>query len=883
MSLTGFCIKRPVTTGMFFIALIVLGLLSSSRMPIDLFPQISYPAISISTSYSGAGPEEIERLITIPVEQAVSTVNQVKSITSSSQEGSSRVTVNFNWGVNLEEAANDLRAIADRVKRRLPEEADTPVVSKFDPSMAPVMSLALSGSLDETSLRALADGDLGYLLQRADGVASIDVRGGKRREIRVYLKQERLQSLGLTADQIANTLKSENSMAPAGHLAVGVGDFLLRAQGEYQSIDELRNLAVANRDGVPIYLKDIATIEDGFETSQSLVRIDGKPGIVISVSKRSGSNTVAVADRIYKALEQIEAQHPEVKVRVLNDNSVYIRRAVSSVFQAGLIGAVLAGLILLFFLHNFRATIITGLAMPVSILATLILAYFTKMTLNTISLGGLALGVGMLVDNGVVVLDNIFRHYHHNPDAGIAAAALSGTSEMGPAISASTLTTICVFFPLIFVTGRSGIIFKELSYMVIFSILCSLVVALTLLPMLCSRFLKVRDLDGAENGGIQGRLLHMQHGWEEAYQKTLTWCLHHKMLVVLGCILLFLATLGLVPFIGSELVQNTDEGLISINLQLPTGTRFEETDLNARNLEASVQQLLPELENMEASVGGNSARLTLRLKNKALRKRSTGEIAADLQDRIQIPGGRLRFSAQNSMRFMYGGSQSQIAIDVRGYDPLLTRQVAYEIVDKIGVIPGIGNAGVSREEERPELTIAIDRKRAADCGVTAAQITGAIKTNIEGRVATVYREAGEETQVRVNLQESDRQSWQDLGRILVAGSNGRIFPLSSLVDLVQTNSPVSIERKEQERNISVSASLDHRDLAGAMADVQKTVAGIPLPPGVTIVYAGDYEEQRQSFNELLVALILALMLVYMVMAAQFESFFDPFEIGRAHV
>ncbi|MGE5530338.1 MAG: efflux RND transporter permease subunit [Patescibacteria group bacterium] len=885
MKLTALCIKRPVTTGMFFTALIVLGLLSASRMPIDLFPEIAYPAVSISTAYAGAGPQEIERLITIPIERAVSTVNQVNAITSSSQEGSSRVTVNFNWGMNLDEAANDIRAVIDRVRRRLPDDADTPVVSKFDPSSAPVMTLGLSGRTDEAALRKLAEDDLSYLLQRVEGVASVEIRGGKRREIRVYLKQDRLQSLGLTADQIANTLGKENSMSPAGHLAIGAGDYLLRAQGEYRSIEEIRDLVVASREGVTVRLRDLAVIEDGFETTQSFVRIDGNPGIVISVTKRSGANTVAVADRLYKVLEQFAAQHPEEKVRILNDNSVYIRRAVSSVLNSGLIGAVLAGLILLFFLHNFRATIVACLAMPISIMTTLILAYFNRMTLNTISLGGLALGIGMLVDNSVVVLDNIFRRYQRDPDAGISAAAYAGTAEMGPALTASTLTTTCVFFPLIFVTGRSGIIFKELSYMVIFSILCSLMVALTLLPMLCSKFLHARDLAETERGRVQGFFLRLQHRWEESYQKTLSWCLAHKLMVILGCLVLFLFTLLMIPFIGTELVQNTDEGVISVNLQLPTGTRLEETDLNARNLEAKLG-LLPELENMEVSVGGgggssNQARLTLRLKNRAERKRSTQEIVADLQERLQIPGARLRISAQNSMRFLYGGSQSQIAVDIRGYDQSLTQQIAFQVQEKLEHIPGIANVSVSRDEERPELSIAINRKRAADYGVTADQITSAIRTNIEGKVATVYREAGEETQIRVNLQESDRKSWQDLGRILVAGSNNRIVPLTSVVDLIQANSPVGIGRKDQERNVTVSAGLYQRDLASAMADVRKVIAEIPLPPGVNVHYAGDYEEQQRSFNELLVAFILALALVYMVMASQFESFLDPFVIMLA--
>jgi HAE1 family hydrophobic/amphiphilic exporter-1 len=865
---------------MFFLALLVLGLISASKMPIDLFPQVTYPAINVSTSYSGAGPEEIEQLITIPVEQAVSTINQVKSITSTSQEGSSWVTVNFNWGLNLDEATNDIRSSLDRIKARLPEDAGVPTIFKYDPSASPVLTLGLSGKMDEASLRQLADNDLSYQLQKVDGVARVEVRGGRNREIRVFLKQERLQTLGITAEQVATILKNENAMLPAGHLAVGVGDFLLRTKGEFQNLDEIKNLVIAVRDDIPIYLKDLAEVTEGLEATTSLVRIDGQPGIVLSVQKRSGYNTVAVADQIYKVLDQLKGKYPGATLRVMNDDSIYIRRSVQSVSDAAVIGAILAGLILLFFFHNFRITIIAALAMPISILATLILAYFSKMTLNTISLGGLALGVGMLVDNAVVVLDNILRH-HQRDGVDIGTAAVTGTSEMGSAISASTITHICVFFPLLYITGRSGIMFKELSYMVIFSIICSLLVATTLIPMLCAKFLKPRDMEEEEKSGIKAKLIQMQHNWESAYENLLAWCLDRKLLVVAVCSGFFLLTLFIYPLIGSELIQNTDEGVISINLQLPAGTRLEETDLNTRILEKSIQKLVPELNHLETTVGRrstNQSSLTLRMKGRAERHRTTQQVVDDLQMKLSIPGSRIRVSAPNSMRMFYGGSQFPIAIEIRGHDQLLARQVAVNIMDTISGIPGITNTYMSREEERPELALKINRKRAADFGVTASQIANTIQTNIEGKIATIFRKDGQETQVRVNLQESDRQSWQDLQRIMVTGSNNRVIPLMSIVDIAQMNSPVNIERKDQERNITVSAGLSNRDLASAMKEVQQKVSRISLPAGINIFYAGDYQEQQQSSNELLAALLLSLALVYMVMAAQFESFFDPFVI-----
>ncbi len=877
MKLIEVCLKKPILTAMIFVGIIILGVVSLSRMPIDLFPQITYPTISINTSYSGAGPEEVERMITIPIERSVATVNGIESITSTSEEGSSRVRVNFTWGVDLEAAANDIRSKLDRTRRSLPDEAGTPTVFKFDSSGAPILTLGLSGEMDEGSLRELAEDDLSYQLQRISGVASVEVRGGKNREIRVMLKQDRLQALEITAAQVVDALKAENTNLPAGYLAAGSGDFLLRTMGEFQNLDEIRNVIVTVRNDVPIFLKDLAEIEEGFETIRSLVRIDGKPGIVLSIQKQSGTNTVAVADRVYKALNELGSKYQDVTIRIINDNSTYIREAVQSVSDAAVAGGILAAIILLLFLHNIRATLIIAVVIPISILATLILAYFGKMTLNTISLGGLALGVGMLVDNSVVIVDNIFRVYQQRGD-NIQKAALIGTVEMVPPMIASTLTSICVFFPLIYISGRSGIIYKELSYMVIFSQICSLLVTITLNPLLCSRYLKMSDLDEEETNDIKGYLVKFQHKMEDSYEKLLEWCLDNKLKVVITGIAIFLGTLILWPLLGSELVQTTDEGVISVRLNLPAGSRLEETDLTARMLEESIFKAVPELQHMESSVSSDYVNLTLRLYGQDKRRRSTQEVIGDLQQRLKIPGARLRVTERNSMRMLYGGSQYPVVIDIRGYDQATARQVSVLVMDRINSVPGITNVNFSREEERPELNVRINRKRAADYGISASKIANAIQGSIEGDVATIFRKDGEELEVRVNLRESDRSSWRDLGRILVSGSDGRIIPLISLVEVVQGNSPVNIERKDQERNMTVSASISGRDLAGVMRDIKNDLSKLELPPGINIYYAGDYEEQQQSSKELTAVLFLSLVLVYMVMAAQFESFLDPFII-----
>jgi HAE1 family hydrophobic/amphiphilic exporter-1 len=869
---------------MFFLILTLLGIISASRMAIDLYPEITYPVINISTSYSGAGPEEVEQLVTIPIERTVSTINNVRSITSVSSEGFSRVSVYFDWGTNLETALDAIRANLDRVKRRLPEDADTPSIFQYDPSAEPVMTIGLSGHMSPALLKELAEEEVAYYLQRADGVAAVDIRGGQSREVLVALHRDRLAALGVTINQVASAIGSENTLQPAGVLETGTAELTLRTHGQIAEIEEIRNIIVATRNGIPVYLRDLGTVEERARGYESIVRIDGIPGIVLSVQKQSGSNTVAVANNIYQVISELRQRYSDLNIRVLNDTSTFIRDSVTNVSNAAILGACLAGLVLFFFLHNIRATMIASAVMPISILATLILAYWGKMTLNSISLGGLALGVGMLVDNTVVVIDNISRKLE-NPELLPAEAALEGTKEITPAVSASTLTTVCVFFPLVYITGQTGIIFSQLSYMVIFSLLCSLLVAVTLTPMLSARYFKNNNNNGdteKPRNGFAAFSARLQEQWTRSYQRFLSKCLQRKGLVITACLFIFAATLLLWPLIGTELIPETDEGIINIRFNLPPGVKLDEADMVARQFEEIITAL-PELENYEITVGSgrgssNRGSITLRLSDPGKRRRTTMDVVRDLQTKLVYPGARIRIFARNSMRMLYSGASTAVAIDIRGYNQDLARDTAKLIIDRLNRVPGVSNIDLSREEETPEFAIKINRKRAGDLGISAAQIGTAINYAISGRTATTLRREGEELPVRVTLREEDISSVEDLKQILVSGRNNRLFPLSSLVEVELANRPVSIERKDRERNITVTADLDRGDLSAAMQDIRAAMAGLNLPRGITLHYSGDFEEQQRSFNELKWALILALLLVYMVMASQFESLLDPFII-----
>ncbi|MGI6036655.1 MAG: efflux RND transporter permease subunit, partial [Limnochordia bacterium] len=878
MNIPSFAVRRPVTTAMFFIALTLLGLFSLSRLAIDLIPELAFPSLSISTSYSGAAPEEVERLITIPIEQSVSTVSGVVGMSSLSREGSSRVTLQFDWGTDLDMLINEVQAQVDRVRSRLPEGASAPRVGRFDPSQMPIMTIGISGDLDLAELRRLAEEEMTYYLERLEGVGSVTVQGGRNREIRVELDPLRLQAHGLTIDQVAGSIRGENLNVPAGRMVVGQSQFTLRTLGELTAVEELAGILVANRDGAPTFLGDIAEIQPISDDLGTIVRVDGRPGVVVSIQKQSGANTVQVADAILQTLEELKLRYPDLGIRALNDSSIFIRQTIKNVIDAGLLGGVLAAIILLIFVRSLRATIIICLAIPVSIISSFILIERAGMTLNTMSLGGLALGIGMLVDNSIVVLENIDRHLQGGKEAG--QAAIDGTGEIISAVVASTLTTVAVFLPMLFVRGMTGILFQQLSLMVAFSLSCSLVVALALVPMLASRLLT----KGVANPWSAATERFFLQG-ERRFSRLVGRAMHHPGLVILGSAVLLVGSLALVPYLGTELMTSPDEGEISISISLPTGTRLEVTDGMIRYVEDLVRTHVPELAAMESQAGGSSTdrgSLTLRLVGRGQRERSTEEIVNDLRTRLNaIPGVSSRIWARSNfaerlMSGSIGGGSERISLNVQGYDRELIRQTAEGLRGIIEGIPGVVNVGLSRDAGQPEFVIEVDRQRAADLGLTASQVAQSVQAAVQGRVATQLRVGGREYSVRVATADPKGLTPQEVEMIPIPIGGGSFVPLASVGNLVQRESPVAIERLNQQRTIRVTASTEGRDLGSVVADIREGVANYPLPDGVHVHFGGEYEEQQRAFRELVMVFLLAISLVYIVMASQFESLLEPF-------
>jgi HAE1 family hydrophobic/amphiphilic exporter-1 len=891
MNIVGFFVRRPVFITMATLIVIVLGAVSLSRLPIDLMPDITYPTLSIITTYENASPEEIEELITRPIEEAMSAVPGVEEVSSVSSEGSSSVRVTFTWGTDLDTAANDIRDRLDRVAIRLPEEAERPILRKFDLASFPILIMGASSQLDPIQTRRIVDEQIKYRLERVPGVAALDVWGGLEREIHVNLEADKLKALNIPVDQIISRIKTANLTLPAGSIESGNYDITIRTPGEFRTLDQLADTTVAVREGVTIRLGDIATIDDAWTKITRIVRVNGVPGIRLSVSKQSGMNTVQVAKAALKEIEQINKDIPQVQLTTIIDTSDYIQRSITNVGSSAMYGGAFAVLVLLLFLRNIRSTVIIAVAIPVSIVATFALIYFTGFTLNIMTLGGLALGVGMLVDNAIVVLENIFRH--RETGEGPRQSAISGTQEVAAAITASTLTTLAVFLPLVFVRGMAGVMFKQLAYVVSFSLLCSLAVALTLIPMLSSRFLLPPSNGSHLAWGPLRRISQISGRFftaiENDYKGLLNRALNHRVMVILIGLMLLGGSLTLIPLIGVEMMPETDEGEVRVNVEMDVGTRLTRLEESVKPIEQIITRDVPEMTNMVSRLGGStwrgygshSGEIRISLKSARERDRSSEDIANMLRRRLSgIPGVEIRTRAGQGLFIlsrMYGGVE-RVQVEIRGYD-LETAGALAEQVKRIAEnTRGVTDARVSRDTGNPERFVIVDRLKAETTKVTVSQVADTLQTVLSGTTAGNFREGGDEFPIRVQVKNADRYSVREILDLSVTNADGDPVVLRNIVDVTPRTGPVRVERKDQERVVTVSANIAGRDMGSIINDIRKELPKLAVPRDFSIGFGGDYEEQQKAFGELLLGLILALVLVYMVMASLYESVRSPFVV-----
>ena len=883
-------INRPILTAVVFIIIIILGGVSFNRLSIDLMPEIEYPTISVVTSYSNVGPQEIEESITRPIEEALAAVQGAEEITSTSTEGRSVVRVLFNWGKDLDVATNDIRDRIDRIIGRLPEDIDRPMIRKFDISAFPIMNLGVFSGMSPLELRQIVEDQIKYRIERVPGVAAVDIRGGLYREIHVDLIAAKIKALNIAPEAVLAALGKENRNIPAGIYKKGNYEILVRTLGEYHNLDEIRNTVIMIRNGAPIRISDVADVQDSWEEITRLVRINGKDALRVGVNKQSGANTVNVAEAVKAEIERINRDIPQVQILPLMDTSVYIKNSINSVGNSLLIGGFLAIFILFIFLRNISSTIIISTAIPISIIATFGLMYFGGFTLNTITFGGLALGIGMLVDSAIVVLENIYRH--RESDTELKQSALIGTQEVWSAIVASTLTTVVVFFPIIFIRGVSGIIFQQMAYVVSFSLLCSLIIALTLIPMLSSRFLRFQPAQHYQHENQLHRIYAYSEQnfrqFEQAYSRLLRWALSHKKTIIFTVFGLFIGSIILARFIGVELMPTTDESDVRVNLEMAVGTRLELVDQAVKTVEQVINQNIPEMVSMVSNIGGafwssgtHTAEVRINLVQRSQRKRSSEQIANELRQLLRnLPGTIVRTRAGQGFFIMRMGTSSAntVNVEIRGYDLEIAQRLAQRVEAVVQSVAGITDTRISRQEGSPEQVIRIDRQKAADLGLDVSRIGDALQTAVGGTQASYYREGGKQYKILVRLSETDRQNLNELLDLTVVNNRGEPVILRNVVTAVNQEGPVSIERKNQERIITIEANFIGRDMGSVVNDIRRQLRYIPIPKDFVILFGGDYEEQQKAFRELLLGMILAIFLIYLVMAGQFESFRDPFVV-----
>ena len=881
MNITQTSVKRPIATTMVFLIIIVLGIMSLRFLPIDLLPDIEYTRLSISTNYPNVGPEEIETIITDRVENAVASVPNLEKISSSSEEGRSRVNLEFAQGVNIDEAANDVRAALERIRDDFPPEVESPRIWKFDPDNFPVVILGARSKRNMEQLTRILEREISQRFEQIPGVGSVDVWGGVYREIQVQLKRDRLASCRLTADDVEQALQRGNVTLPGGDMREGMSDMYVRTRGEYQSVDQIASTIITVIDGQPIRVKDVAEIVDGYQDVGRIVQIDGLPMVRFGIRKQSGANTVEVAQRARAVMEQINKERNDLKLMMVIDQSEFIQNSINNVKNSAIWGGLLAIFILYIFLRNGSTTFIISISIPISLIATFGLLYFNGLTLNQMSFGGLALGIGLIVDNAIVVLENMVRLREERHS--LEESALTGTKQVAGAITASTLTTIVIFLPVVFMQTVSGMLFRELALVVVFALLCSLFVALTLVPMLGSRFLTVHSGEKTtENERTRfGRFyVHFETGYSNLLEKALS----HKRIVVGSTFILLVIAVLLWPLIPVELAPQTDADEISVDLEMAQGTNIAVVHQYLYELERLVRDVTPkdQVKHFSVEIRHGDAEVQISLKNAG--ERSINSF--DLADRIRrhaagrIPGAEIRVSAQSGLwilRRLFGsGGSEAVQVELRGYDLDMADQLSKDIEKLMRKVPEVEDVRISRREGRPEQNLIVDREKIADLGLSVSDVARIIQTNIGGSQAGVYRESGDEFPIMVRLQPQDRLSTLDLKNVSVPAGNGQILPVSAVVHTEQRRSPTEIDRINSQRVVYITANLINGAALGTViGKLQNVLKGYPLPEGFSLIFSGEYEEQQKAQRDFMLSIVIAVILIYMVMAAQFERFLDP--------
>ena len=884
-------VKRPIMTTLCFVTVIILGLFSLFKLPVDLYPDIDTNTIMVITMYPGASAEDIEQNITKPLENTLNSVEHLKHITSQSRENTSVITLEFEYGYDIDVLTNDVRDKLDMVESALPDDSENPIIFKFSTDMIPILILSVEAKESMAGLYKILDDNIANPLARVDGVGSVSISGAPKREIHIYVDPQRLEAYHLSVESISSVIGAENRNIPGGSFDIGSNTYALRVQGEFKDSKQMENIPVGIYQGKIVYLKDVARVEDSLEERTQQTYISGKEGATIIIQKQSGANSVAISDKVRQMLPKLQKNLPsDVKIGIVVDTSDNIKNTIASLEETVLYALLFVMIVVFFFLGRWRATMIIVITIPISLIASFIYLYATGNTLNIVSLSALSISIGMVVDDAIVVLENVTTHIERGSDP--KQAAIHGTNEVAVSVIASTLTLIAVFFPLTLVTGMTGVLFRQLGWMVTIMMIISTLCALSLTPMLCSQWLRLT----VNRSKVYDMIYQPVQNALDKFDNAYAWLLHkvvaHRTITIIICLGTFVGSVFLMKHVGTEFFPTQDNGRIGVSLETPIGTRVEITQDALQRLDSLWREKYPEIvvssytvgpassDNTYASLSDNGshiASMNIRLLDPGDRKRGIKEIADGMRNDIET--GFPEFAkAQVNIGGGRGsgmGGQSTVDFEIYGYDFNETDSIARVLKQILEGIPGTADITISRSDYQPEYQVDFDREKLALYGLNLQTAAYYLRNRINGSTASQYREDGEEYDIKVMYDKPYRTSLEDIENIVVYTPSGAGVKIKELGNVVERFTPPTIERKDRERVITVSAVVDGVPMSQVVEAAEIEIDELHLPSGINIALSGSYEDQQDSFSDLLLLGILIIILVYVVMAAQFESLTYP--------
>ena len=890
MSLYSSAVKKPVTTILVFVAVVIIGLFSLLKLPIDLYPDIDTNTIMVMTTYSGASSQDIEQNVTRPLENTLNSVEHLKHITSNSKENISIITLEFEYGYDIDVLTNSVRDKLDMVSSMLPDDAETPIIFKFSTDMIPIVLLSAQANESLPGLYKILDENVANTLARVDGVGTVSISGAPKREIHIYLDPARLEAYDLTAESVIQLVAAENKNVPGGTFDMGSDTYSLRVQGEFKDPTEMRDLVVGSKDGAVVRLSDVARIDDSVEERAQETYNNGQRGAMIIVQKQSGANSVEISNKIKKILPDIQKKLPsDVKLDYIVDTSDNIRNTINSLVETVEYALLFVVIVVFFFLGRWRATVIIALTIPISLIASFIYLLATGNTLNIVSLSALSISIGMVVDDAIVVLENVTTHIERGSDP--KQAAVHGTNEVAISVIASTLTLIAVFFPLTLVTGMTGVLFRQLGWMVTIMMVISTAAALSLTPMLCSQLLRLQPVKGKLFTKFYGPIERFLDKLDDGFQKLLGIVVKHRWITTAGALLIFFGSMQLTKFIGSEFFPTSDNSRLGITLELPVGSRVEIAKDLTERIYKDWTKKYPEIDKFNYTVGQASTdntwasmqsngshiiSMNITLKPIKERTKSLTEVAALMREDLK------KYPELDKYQVNVGGSrggsmsgQSTINYEIYGYDLEKTDSVAQRLKRILSSVKGTADIRISRDNYQPEYQVDFDRQKLAIYGLNLTTAANALRNRINGSTASYFREDGDEYDIKVMYDPDHRQSIEDIENILLFNAQGKGVRLKEVGTVVERFNPPTIERKDRERIITVSTVVQDRPMSDIIADAQPLIDKMEVPSGVSINLSGSYEDQQDSFRDLAMLAVLIIILVYIVMASQFESFTYP--------